>query len=225
MQQNSPRNTFSDYLHGLESLKKKDFDTALTSFRSAVKISPDLPLVHHYLGETYFAISEFDKAEISFLRAVELDPHSSTTYLYLGKIAEMRGNRDGKNELFERAFSQKTGSSYEPLQLVQTLIKIGESGHPALPDLYVEALRLKPDGISLHLEVTEIYPPNSTLFSKFGEQLIKFGKPELATVYLYLAAHLDPQKRENWLTLSRALEQLGDASSAEICRERAKVVD
>jgi tetratricopeptide (TPR) repeat protein len=220
----SAQNKFSDYLQGMEFLKKKDFEAALAFFQKAVALNPQFPLAHHYLGETYFAVSEFDEAENSFLKASEMNPHFPLTLLYLGKIAEIKGDANKKKELFEKVFSQKRGASQELRQLAETLIKLGETENPAFLDLYLEAHRLNPDDFEIYLEIAEIFPPDPRIFAEFGAQLIKSRKTGRAIFYLYLAAYLQPQKAENWRNLGRAWRRLGDTESARICRERAEKI-
>ncbi len=205
-------------------MKHREFVVALKFFKKALEQSRDFSFIHHYLGEAYFALSQFEEAEHAFLRAVALNPYFTPTLLFLGKLAEIKGDHSKKNEVYETALRVKGKPAKELKQLAQTLIKIGDAGHPAVFDLYVEAHRLNPQDFEIYLEIAEINPPDLTFYSKFGEYLAETGKTEQAIFFLYLAAHLEKEGRGNWVTLSEVLNKSGDSESAEICLQRAELV-
>jgi tetratricopeptide (TPR) repeat protein len=213
-------NKVSNYIKGLEYLKRGDIAAAKESFEKAIQHNAHFSFAHHYLGEAHFVSEQFDNAEASFQQAFELNPYFAPTLLYLGKIAEAKGDDLKRDELFRAALEKRGPSSSELKQLARTLIKIDEADHAAVLELYLEAHRSNPEDLDIYLDIAGINPPNADVFAEFGAHLSTVGKFEQSIFFLYLAAHMQPEKREHWTRLSDVLDESGDTESAEICRNR-----
>lgn len=96
--------------HGLDCLKRNDFQIAVKEFQSAVDLFPEESEFHSYLGWTTFNVPT-NKPEVRFNKSLELiqkgialNPKSDMAYFFLGKVLKERGQIDQAMHAFAKAF-------------------------------------------------------------------------------------------------------------------------
>lgn len=82
------------YKEGAELLREEKFHEALTSFRLALRASPNDTDVLQQIAVTYTRIGMADEAIRTYRRVLELKPHSSGAHYGLAFLLLQRGNRD-----------------------------------------------------------------------------------------------------------------------------------
>lgn len=77
---------------GRAFLKDKKLDEALKEFEKSAKISPDIPLIHFWIGKIYFFKMEPERAIAKFKKVLEMEPENHHALSMIGKI--LASNRD-----------------------------------------------------------------------------------------------------------------------------------
>lgn len=83
------------YEEGTELLRLEKFHEALTSFRLALRDSPNDPDVLQQIAVTYTHIGMLDEAIRTYRRVLELKPHASGAHYGLAFLLLQRGEQDG----------------------------------------------------------------------------------------------------------------------------------
>jgi VWFA-related protein len=81
----APGRARAEYGKGLQSLFRKDYQKAASSFAKAIAVYPEYVAAHNALGCAYFSLKQKEQARDEFARAVQLDDHLSGSYLNLGR--------------------------------------------------------------------------------------------------------------------------------------------
>ena len=101
--QEVPAAATMEYKRAMESLAKKDNETAINRLNEAVKIFPNYFLASQQLGLLLVESEQYPKA-ISFLvKAVEINPKAGASYLALGIASLKLGRADLAIDALERA--------------------------------------------------------------------------------------------------------------------------
>jgi len=81
---------------GREFLKDRKLDEALKEFEKSIKISPDNPVIHFWIGKIYYFKMEPERAIAKFKKVLELEPENHHALSMIGKI--LASNRDKLDE-------------------------------------------------------------------------------------------------------------------------------
>jgi len=82
------------YREGAELLREEKYHEALTSFRLALRESPNDTDVLQQIAVTYTRIGMTDEAMRTYRRVLELKPHASGAHYGLAFLLLQRGSRD-----------------------------------------------------------------------------------------------------------------------------------
>jgi len=78
-------------------------EDAIEYYRAAIRIHPNLALLHSAVGRTYITIPDIPLARTSLKRAVELDPTQAENFYFLGYAEFSIGNLDVATDYFKQA--------------------------------------------------------------------------------------------------------------------------
>ena len=80
---------------------------SLVAIKKIVNISPQDPLAHYNLGNTYGQLADFSKAEESYRKAISLRPNFPEAYYNLGTIFENNFKLEEAEKYYKQAISLK----------------------------------------------------------------------------------------------------------------------
>ncbi|MGB0043990.1 MAG: sulfatase-like hydrolase/transferase [Terriglobales bacterium] len=177
---------------------------AVPEIRKALLTSPNISLLHYFLGGCYLDKDDYPNAAIELRKAVQLDPGFTHAELNLGRALMETKDYDGSLRAFEH--------------VAKTVPNIIEA-HVYLIVLYTKADRPK-DVIKECQFVLQSIPENFGANEHLGESLAKLGNLEEAIPPLQKAAKLEPDKPMPHIILSDVYSRLGREENAE--KERAE---
>lgn len=79
-------------------------EEALSNFRQAVLLNPQMALPHLHSGRVQMALKDFEAAETSFEKVIKLLPDGAEAFMSLAEIAEVQGEKDKAEQWYKRAF-------------------------------------------------------------------------------------------------------------------------
>jgi len=82
-----------DFEFGVEAIKAKDWDKAITHFSTYVKIDPVNADAQNFLGYAYRNQKKFDLAFRHYNEALRLDPAHRGAHEYIGEAYVLVGNK------------------------------------------------------------------------------------------------------------------------------------
>lgn len=99
-------------LEGIEYHDSGDFDKAIETYRKALDIEPNSPLVLYQIAYAYFGKEDYENAiAYSDKVLIQNGDHMQMAYMVKGSALELSGNFEESNALFERAIKE-TGEHY-----------------------------------------------------------------------------------------------------------------
>lgn len=113
---------------GVTQARSGNFDKAIEYLKSAARITPDVPEIYNYLGETYMQTAqmqgsgvEFSTIEEMFDKAIDLDATYPMAYINKGNLLVQKGSEYGHEalSLFEKAVKMCPRSKFAYCHLAQ----------------------------------------------------------------------------------------------------------
>ncbi|TMW60375.1 hypothetical protein Poli38472_000417 [Pythium oligandrum] len=113
---------------GVTQARSGNFDKAIEYLKTAARITPDVPEIYNYLGETYMQMAqmpgagvEFSTIEEMFEKAIELDSSYPMAYINKGNLLVQKGSEYGHEalSLFEKAVTECPRSKFAYCHLAQ----------------------------------------------------------------------------------------------------------
>jgi Tfp pilus assembly protein PilF len=100
-----------------EFMQQQQYEKAINKYREAVKMRPELPEPHNYIGICYFQLGEFRLARETFKKAISLKPDFAYAYNNLGTAYYAQSHFDEAEEAFNEALklNAKIASAYHNL--------------------------------------------------------------------------------------------------------------
>ena len=100
-QEQSNQKTAKDYASdGAKAIQKADWNTALSHYLEAVKMSPNNSEYNERVGFLYFKKKQYNTAKPYLQKSIQLPNPISTAYRSLGYIAHEEGDDAGRNQYF-----------------------------------------------------------------------------------------------------------------------------
>jgi len=93
------------YKTGNNFLKKKDFVSAVESYKDAVLIDPSYFKAYCNLGVAYKNLGLYKEAEESLEKALKIKPHSAVIYNNLGNVATAKGDFAQARLFYQKAIA------------------------------------------------------------------------------------------------------------------------
>ena len=227
-----------------ESLRARDYDAAIGSFRKAIEASPNRPDIRKDLAYTYLKVGENDSARAEFREAMRLDPGDTQVameYAFLAYEAKQQAEarrifdriRKTGNATAEQAFRNIDGPLEEGIEHWKAAIAGGANNFSAHFELamlaeqrdelalaaehYEKAWRLLPDRRSVLVDLGRVWKAMGRTEDAVAALLAasRGGEPRAAE----LARELLPARYPYVGEFRRALEL--DPANAELRRELA----
>jgi arylsulfatase A-like enzyme/Flp pilus assembly protein TadD len=180
-------------------------DKAMPEIKKAIANSPEISLLHFFLGGCYLENKDYANAALELRQAVKLDPGFTHAEMNLGRALMNTGDNEGAITAFEH--------------VVKTEPNIVE-GHIFLIVLYTKADRPK-DVVRECQAVLHYVPDNFGANLNLGQSLSTLGDLQGALPPLLKAEKLQPDRPGPHLLLSRIYSQLGREEDAK--RELAEL--
>lgn len=205
----------------------------------ALRLNPNLDVVHTALGELYAATGKYAEAEAAFLAALMVDPNSVASLLGLGEIYTLQRKPREAERRFEQAIGLHPGdwSAYNALGYF--LFNSGRYGEAARQFEHVLALDRDNTLVLSNLAATHMLggdfeaalpvfqrvldrEPRKSAYTNLGLMYYYLGRPEEAISAQRKAVELAPNDHLAWSNLGDALWMAGEAEEAQAAFETAE---
>ena len=183
-------------------------DEAVSHYRRALALAPDLVGAHTNLGNALVALGRLDEALIHSRRAIELDPTLAEAHVNLGTALLQQGNLDAAATQLERAISIDPNFADAFCNLGNVLLAQGRLDEAA--QHYVRAIDLQPDLAGAH--------------NNLGIVLAARGRFEEAGRRFQAALACKPDFIDAYRNLARVFLSLGQSDNALGAVRRALAV-
>ncbi len=181
-------------------------DKAIPELKKALATSPNISLLHFFLGGCYLDKDDYANAVPELRKAVKLDPGFSHAEMNLGRALMQTGDFDSATTAFEHV------AKTEPNMV---------DAHVYLIVLYTRAGRTQ-DVIKESQTVLHYMPENFGANLNLGRALLRTGDPQSAIAPLQKAIAGEPKKPAPHLALADAYQTLGRADDATKERSEAE---
>ncbi len=198
----TPKTSYAALEMAYSSLRARDYDRAIGSFREAIRLGAVKPGVHKDLAYTLLKTGDSEAARDEFAVAAKLDPTDVAAALEFAFLAYETGEQAEARRVFDRI--RKTGNATAE-QAFQNIDRPLAEGIRR----WQEALRISPDNFSVHQELARLAEQRDEL-------------PLAAENYL-AAWRLKPSERELLVALGRVQKAMGhtdDANAALLAASR-----
>jgi import receptor subunit TOM70 len=120
---------------GVTHARHGNFDGAVEYLRTAARITPDVPEIYNYLGETYMQMLQMPGSQVAletveeaFEKAIVLDPSYPMAYINQGNLLVQKGPEFGHQALalFEKAVEMCPRSKFAYCHLAQVYLAMQE---------------------------------------------------------------------------------------------------
>ncbi|NXN28468.1 TTC37 protein, partial [Nycticryphes semicollaris] len=193
-------------LEGFIHYSQKNYDQAERSFLNAIERKAETAEYHHYLGLTYWFMSDETKKDkgkalTQFLKAAKLDNYLGSVFCYLGNYyRDIAGDKSRARGCYKKAFE---------------LDGTDEESGTAAVDLSVE-LGDMDTALSILNEVTEKASPGTAKWAWLhrGLYYLRTDQPSQAVADLQAAVRADPKDSNCWESLGEAYLSRGSYSTA-----------
>ncbi|MEM8674937.1 MAG: tetratricopeptide repeat protein [Cyanobacteria bacterium P01_G01_bin.67] len=139
-----------NYKLGLSRHQVQDWQTAITYYRQAILMHPDMVDAHYHLGWTLHKQRQLAEAQACYQQVLQLDPDCGAVYYNLGKIAQDLGDLDQATVNFRQGLkfinarygevtsalaNNSFANNFEIPNIPQGEVTIGDYQFPAIPTL------------------------------------------------------------------------------------------
>lgn len=104
-------NEHKHYFQGLHALKSDNYRNALTEYREAIRLNPEVPLYHADLAITYMHLQQMQKAKEEALKSIKLSKKYASPFIVLGISA---ANETNFNEAIKYFIEAEKLSPFDP---------------------------------------------------------------------------------------------------------------
>jgi tetratricopeptide (TPR) repeat protein len=184
-------------------------DDAITSYRDALRLDPDLSQAHVNLGNALAELGRADDAVASYRAALAISPDIAEAHNNLGNALKGKGLLNDAVASYQEALRIAPDFPQAHINLGNALMKLGWCDAAAAG--YREALRIDPASAPAH--------------NNLGNALTAQGQPEKAMASYREAIRIDPEYAAAHSNLGTALEGQGRLNEAEASYREALRID
>ena len=166
---------------------------SLAAIKKIVNISPQDPLAHYNLGNTYGKLADFSKAEESYRKAISLKPNFPEAYYNLGTIFKKNLKLEEAEKYYKQAITLKPDFAYAYNNL----------------GIVLEELRKFSESEICFKKAIKLTPNFAEAYYNYGNNLEQQGKLKDAQVNFEKAIIINP-------ALARAHRQLSSIKKFDI---------
>lgn len=181
------------------------FKKAVTSYRQALKVSPDFVDAHFNLANSYRAMGKLANAATSYRKAIQLKPDFVEAHVNLGILLKGMGKPDSAVSSYREALKYMPNHADIHANLGNALVDLGKTGEAIAA--YRQALKINPNYAEGHFSL--------------GNALQACGETEQAVAAYQAAASIMPSHAEAHHNLGRALYDLGRVEEAAVSLAQA----
>jgi tetratricopeptide (TPR) repeat protein len=139
----SPMNAQDYFKRGNEFYEKDDYDNAIADFSAAIRLDPEVAVLHNSRGMAYHFKNEYDKAIADYTAAIRLDPKFANCYYNRGCAYSVKEEYGTAITDFTKAIALHPNDAYFYFERGIAYAEQDEWEN-AIPD-YTEAIRLNPN--------------------------------------------------------------------------------
>jgi len=194
----SPDFAYAHTLSGHEYSANDDFEKAMASYRSAIRIDERHYNAWYGLGNIYYRQEKYDFAEHHLQKALEINPSSSPLYCYLGMALHANQKTLQALEKLSAAIEIDHKNPLARFQKAQVLICM----EPPQYDLALKEL----------LQLVEMAPKEGSVYQMLGKVYKRLGHTSRALDCLNRAVDLSPKDAQQ---IKGAISNLEKEDNAE----------
>lgn len=163
----APKDADVHYNLGVLYVRLAEHEAAVTSFKEAVRLKPDLAKAHNNMGVAFDKAGKHDEALASFQKATAVDPRFADALYNVGLVSfKMRKFKEAR-AAFEKALQVAPEMADAKFYLGEVYYQLGDSAKALR--VYKEALRSNPEDASSHRRLGDIYLEQGDLSLAVGE--------------------------------------------------------
>ncbi|NUM76981.1 protein kinase [candidate division KSB1 bacterium] len=214
-------------------MRQQRFDEAIRIGRSAIKLEPDNPMAHYFLGAAYnvqattaYKSNSYFEAIRHFKRNIELQPNYQSPHMNIGWIYMFHGQYQNARGYLEKAVAIEESEKFEGIKFIGALTLLGnlyfrQNQLDAAWDWYQRSLQRleKSDHVYRETLMALTYCGLGNVHlgrSNYGEALVEFRRAceriakhpkALGVGYFLIKARLGLAKAFHQLEMSRESKQ------------------
>ena len=186
------------FQQGQQAVAAGQLEKAVTLYKKAIEVNPNLALYHQSLGDILAQIGKWEEAATVYEKAIELKPNSAFYHYNLGNIQVKQGQLEQAIASYSQTIKINPNFSEFYISLGVALVQKG---------LLYEAIANFQKAISLE-------PKSSIAHQNLGVALEKQGQTEEGIICYRKAIEIDPGFWEGYQKLGIALTKKGDLHQA-----------
>jgi tetratricopeptide (TPR) repeat protein len=190
---------------GNEQLGLRDFDEAIASYKSALRLKPDYELAVINLATAYRRTGAIEEAIVGYRQFLRLDPRNAQIHFEVARMLTEREEFEAADEHLLDALRAEPGMA--AAQVARGLIALRRSDQVAAAELIRAALVIKPDVRKAHFNLALLAEGRGD-----GREAVRLYQREL---------ELYPQSFKAEFNLGQLLGALGDRGGEAAAYERA----
>ena len=217
---------------GISNAELKQFDSAIKSFKQAIKIKPDYAEAHYNAGKVLQEKGELETAIDSYTKAIKIKPKWAQALSNIGNALREKGELGAAIVSLNEAIKIEPNFAEAHYNIGKALQEKGEL--ETAIDSYTKAIKIKPDylqaynnmgitlkkkgavqaAIDIFKKVLEINPNFAEAHSNLGLALNDTGNLEAALKSYKKAIKIKPDFAEAHSNMGNALKEKGNLSNA-----------
>lgn len=107
-----------------QAVEKEDYAAAEEVLNQILKLDPEEPAVHFYLGSLNTQLKKYAEAEKNYLACLKRYPDYGPAYINLARLVKARGGDEEAKALLTEAVNRlRSGEQQDALQLAETMLR------------------------------------------------------------------------------------------------------
>lgn len=217
-----------------ENLAETGLETAISSYREALAINPENPVLHNQLGVAYQKTGDHEAAAEEFQKAIDIAPEMFVAYNNLGASLVMLGEYNDAVKLYQHAIKSHPDLTGLPFYTNLGIAFLYKNNLERAESAFLMETALNPEHIDAHVNLGNIYVVKGLYENAFKEYsrvldidpdhasallntailYIIQEKPVEAITHLERLLSLNPSHAAAHYYLGKCLSLLGDSDKA-----------
>ncbi len=185
------------YDYGLVLQKMRNFSDAISCYKQALIIDPDLTQAHNNWANILAEQDKMDAAELHYRKVLEISPEDGQSYNNLGVLLKKAGRLDEALACYHQAIEHGLETFHVYSNLANTLLETGELE----------------EAESCYYRALEFDEKTAYLYAGLGDVLRELGRYPESLAYYQKAIQLDPDNREAQCNIALTLFAQGDLTN------------